>query len=291
MPAVTAVLSGGGVKATAHLGVLRALGEAGLAPSRYVGTSMGAVVAAALAAGLSPEEVLARAGTVRRRDVARLSGPALMRGLFAVALLQPEPLQRTIARLVPAEEFSELNTPLTVTAADLDTGELVCFGAGGESAPLLSVLYASCALPMWYPPAQVNGRRLADGGLRGVVPLAAATRFNSDVVVAVDAGPGFDAAPATGRMAAPPLLRIHTDATNVLMSANSELELALWRASPDRPPLLYIRPQVERGATFAVSNLLKYEEAGYLAARRALQAWAGSPGAFPAEVGRVSSGQ
>jgi NTE family protein len=271
MRRVTALLSGGGVKAAAHLGAVRALREAGLAPTRYVGTSMGAVMGAALAAGLGPDEVIERMRGIRRRDVARLSAASVMQGVFATALLQAEPLQRTLARVLPVTRFDDLVLPLTVTAVDLDTGEQVCFGHGGEDAPLLDALYASCALPLWYPPLEIGGRRLADGGLRGVLPLRVAARFETDLVAAVDAGPGFDALPATGRLAPPALFRLHNESTNVLMSAHTELELELWRATEGRPELLYIRPTVEHGATFALDHFERYEEAGRVAAEAVLE--------------------
>ena len=118
---ITAVLSGGGVKAAAHLGAIRALRDAGLAPTRYVATSMGAVFAALLAEGLTPEAVLARVRGVRRRDVARLRAAPLVQGLWTSSLMSPEPLQRTIGGLLTATTFAELALPLTVTAADLDS--------------------------------------------------------------------------------------------------------------------------------------------------------------------------
>ena len=267
---VTVVLSGGGVKAAAHLGAVRALTEAGLHPTRYVGTSMGAVMAAALAAGETPEEILERARGIRRRDVARLSAAALMQGVFATALLHDEPLRQTIARLVPLERFDQMVVPLTVTAADLDTGEEVRFGTGGEEAPLMEALYASCALPLWYPPAELNGHRLADGGLRGPLPLSAAATFEADLVIAVDAGPGFDALPSTGRMAPPAFLKAHLDALGVMMAFATEMELDLWRLSPARPRLVYVRPAVERGATFAVGQFAHYETEGYQTTREVL---------------------
>ena len=267
---VTVVLSGGGVKAAAHLGAVRALTEAGLHPTRYVGTSMGAVMAAALAAGATPEAILERARGIRRRDVARLSAVALVQGVFAPALLHDEPLRQTIARLVPLERFDQMAVPLTVTAADLDTGEEVRFGIGGEEAPLMEALYASCALPLWYPPAQLNGHRLADGGLRGPLPLSTAAAFEADLVIAVDAGPGFDALPSTGRMAPPAFLKAHLDALGVMMAFATEMELDLWRLSPARPRLVYVRPAVERGATFAVGQFAHYETEGYQTTREVL---------------------
>lgn len=267
---VTAVLSGGGVKAAAHLGAVRALREAGLTPTRYVATSMGAVIGALLARPLSPEEVFERVRGIRRHDVARLRPAGIVQGLFATALLHAEPLQRTIASLVGPTAFGDLALPLTVTAADLDSSEVAVFGAGGEDVPLHEALFASCALPPWYPPVLINGRRLADGGIRGVLPLTVAARFDADLVVAVDAGPGTDAAPATGRLAPPPFVRTFTDVMHVLMSANTELSVALWGAMTSRPPLLYVRPETERGATFAVSDFGRYEQAGYAAAVAAI---------------------
>jgi hypothetical protein len=54
------------------------------------------------------------------------------------------------------------------------------------------------------------------------------------------------------------------------MSANTELEVALWRATSGRPPLIYVRPETARGATFAIAELGRYEQAGYEATRRLL---------------------
>ncbi|HEX9164747.1 MAG TPA: hypothetical protein VF862_02475, partial [Gemmatimonadales bacterium] len=115
--------------------------------------------------------------------------------------------------------------------------------------------------------------RLVDGGFRGVLPLAAAARFDTDLVVAVDAGPGLDSVPTEGRMAPPALIRTHNDAVGVLMSLNTELELANWRLTPGRAPLIYVRPTVAKGATFAVQDMARYEEAGYQAAVSALAEW------------------
>ena len=273
-PRVVALLSGGGAKAAAHVGAMRALAAAGLSPSHIVGTSMGAAIGACAAAGLEPDEILDRVTLVGSMGVAR-SRWAPWAGLWLRSLLRGEPLRAAIAALVPARSFDELRIPLTVTAADLDTGELVLFGVGGRSVPLVDALWASCALPVFYPPVVLDGRRLADGGLRGVVPFAAAEHVAADLVVAVDVGPGFDeaAAPVVARY--PPLIGLHNDTTGVLMAALTEAELARWRTEPGRPELVYVRPRVERNATFRVDRARVYAEEGARATAAALASRAG----------------
>ena len=266
------VLSGGGAKTAAHLGAYRALREAGFEPAWYVGTSMGAVIAAGLASGVGNDELLERMVDVGARGIAR-DPLAPVAGLYLRSLLKPAPLRAAIEALVPGREFSDLGLPLTVTAVDLDSGELVLFGAGAQTAPLLDVLCASCALPLYYPPVVINGRRFGDGGLRCVLPLEPAAELEVDLVLAVDVGPRFDL-PVTGEAArVPPLVRAHDDAMGILMAANTEIQLALWRSDPGRRPLVYVRPQTERHATFRVDRVREYAHEGRRATREALERW------------------
>lgn len=266
------VLSGGGAKAAAHLGAVRALHASGLTPTRYVGTSMGAVIATGLAAGLSPDEIAKRLLSVRQRDFFSIDRTALLKGVWARALLKPEALRRTLESLLPVATFGELRVPLSITATDLDTGEELTFGAGGIEAPLLDALCASCALPLFFPPFLLNGRRCADGGLREVVPLAVAAQFPADLVVAVDVGSGFDMAPTGAVPELPALLKLQTDAQRVLMASNTALAKALWLATPGRPPLLWIRPRVRLGDTFAADQVTWYLAEGERAATAELRA-------------------
>ena len=274
---VTLVLSGGGAKTAAHLGAARAIEEVGLVPLRYVATSMGAVVAAALAGGAEREALLGRLSDAGRAGVVR-DPLALVRGLFARSLLRPAPFRRAIEQLVPARRFAELSVPITVSVVDLDTGELLLFGEGGADAPLVDVLCASCALPVYFPAERLAGRRCGDGGLRGPLPLDVAARLARETVVAVDVGPGFDGAHGLLRSAqddsgtAPPVVRAHDDAVRALMAGATAAQLALWRADAGRPPLVYVRPRVERSATFRVDRVRQYADDGYRATRDALAA-------------------
>jgi NTE family protein len=267
---VTAVLGGGGAKAAAHIGALRALEEAGLRPGRYVGTSMGGVIAAGAASGASAEELSRRFRAVRAVQVARPRVFAPLAGLWLPSLLRPEPLRNTLGRLVPERRFADLLVPLTVTAVDLDSRELVLLGAGGLDLPLLDALAATTALPVYYPPVEVGGRRLADGGLRAVLALDAAAGFGADLVVAVDVGPGVNEPAPKQRTRAPALLLAHDASEGALMAQQALDAVARWRATPGRCRLVHVRPPLPRRATFAVELFAEFETAGYEATRGAL---------------------
>lgn len=266
---VAVVLSGGGAKTAAHVGALKALEEWQLAPSRYVGTSMGAVVAACFASALGYDEILKRVVGITRRDVAVPAAGALL-GPFGRTVLRAAPLVQTIGRLVPARTFEELTCPLTVSATDAESGDLVLFGAGGRSdVSLHQALYASCALPMYYPPAVIDGRSYMDGGIRAVLPLGIAAAEHPDLVYAVYAGPSL-----RQRTPVPPdrlrVLGAHDNAVRILMAAQADAEVEAW---DDRVPLVLVRPVLDARATFAVDNATRYVEEGYRAAVEALERW------------------
>jgi NTE family protein len=287
---VVLVLSGGGAKALAHAGAFRALEQADLIPSHIVATSMGAVVGAALGAGVPFDQVRRRAMGVRRKDVAPFDPLVLLMGLFARSLFPASALRTAIARIAPQTRFEYLRIPLTVTATDLDSGELLLLGGPpsqrrGPDIELADALYASCALPLYFPPFETDGRRLGDGGLRAVLPLDPARELepHADLFVAVNVGPGFDerggpvtngdqlqppppGAPVPARI--PRVVRTHGEAMRIMMAEQAERALADW--PKDGPRLIYVRAVAEREATFAVDRVQEYVEMGYQATKKAL---------------------
>ena len=282
---VVAVLGGGGAKCIAHPGAWKALQEVGAEIVHVIGTSMGAVVGAALAGGRSPESVLHTAASLLAKDVAAVDWLSLARGMFATSLLKPEALRRTIARFVSERSFAALKLPLTVTVTDLDTGDLALFGAPvaeagpirhlGDQVPLVDALYASCALPLYFDPMLLSDRRLADGGLRAVLPIDFAMSVAADLVVAIDVGPGFDETPAPGtRSLAPPLIRAHGVAIRIMMAAQTERAISRWPAGA--PRLIVVRAVAEREATFALGQSKRYFDAGYETTKEALRATFGA---------------
>ena len=265
---VVCVMSGGGAKAAAHAGAMRALEEWDLEPRHFVGTSMGAVVGATFAAGLHYDDVLKRMMLISRRDVAQFSRTLLL-GPFAESFLKAEPLKRTIDALVPVQQFDKMKKPLTVTAVDVRNGRLTLFGEGGtERVSVVEALYASCALPLYYPPARIGDRDYVDGGLRAVLPLDVAAMFEPDLIVAVAVGPSLYAPPPEHSGRIPPMLQAHNDALRILMAAQTERTIERFRQGPT--PLVLVRPSLEQQATFAVGSVVRYIEEGYRAATRAL---------------------
>ena len=267
MSGAVLVLSGGGAKAAAHCGAVRALRERGIEPTRYVGTSLGAVVAAAFASGAEPDAVV-RALMNEAPAGIRPHPLAAVMGIHLEGLVRARPFRDAIARIITARSFAELKVPLTVTAVDVDTLQLVIFGHGGIDAPLLDVLVASCALPPYFPAESLGGRMLRDGGLMGHVPLAAVGETDGLPVIAVDVGPGFDNGREPKPPGGPPLVRAVDESIGILMAQVAEDQVARWRH--ERGPILYVRPRVERNATFNAGRARVYADEGYLAMREAL---------------------
>jgi len=269
------VLSGGGMKAMAQVGVYRALGELGVRPVEIVATSAGALVGALIASGLSYEAIVPRVFGIGRRELralARLS--VLVHGLSSPSVLKPQPLRALVTRLLPVQDFEALRIPLRLTAVDVDSGELVVFGAAGNSeCPLVDAVLASLALPLYLPPVTIAGRRYMDGGLLQVLPLEVAERIPADLVVAVDVGPVRQAPPPSVPRG-PALLAAHDRAMAVAMADQRSRAVEAWRRDARRAPLVLIEPAVDPYGTFAFDRTADFIEAGYRAAHRALGAMA-----------------
>ena len=171
-PRTAFVLSGGGNQGVAQVGMLRGLIERGIVPDVVIGTSAGALNGAALC--YAPNLT----GVARLANVwASLTTAAVFRGgkisrawnvvRRETNLFSSEGLMRVIDDATPARSFADLQVPLRVIAADLDTGEEVVIVRG----PLKPALLASTCLPGIFPVIEHAGRRLVDGGVVNSVPL------------------------------------------------------------------------------------------------------------------------
>jgi len=167
------VLSGGGARGFAHIGVLKVLEREGVHFDVIAGTSMGAILGAFYANGRRADDLYQLADTTSWRDVVDLS---LQTGLF-----KGDRLEAFLAEHLPAT-FEELALPLAVTTTDIETGEGVVHMEGD----LVRAVRASSSFPGAFEPIQFEGRTLADGGIVNNLPVAAATLLGATRSIASD---------------------------------------------------------------------------------------------------------
>jgi NTE family protein len=174
------VLCGGAAHGAIEVGLYRALVELGIEFDFIVGTSIGAVNGALIAAGLSPAELAERWRHIRTSDVLDFRRGWLRLLRNAPALCDGWRTEQFIRRLLPFHTFMHLPRRLAIVATDLMTGEAVVL----ERGDLVEAVLASIALPGLLPPRRYRGRWLIDGGLAANLPVRVAYEMGARRVVA-----------------------------------------------------------------------------------------------------------
>ena len=279
-PRVALVLGGGGLKGFAHIGVLRALEERGIRPALIAGTSIGALIGAAYVRGLSIDAMEQRALSLRKPDLFRINHMGMvMRRMLSPALYLEEPLQGIVDRLSPEGTFRDLALPMLVNTVDLERGTQVTWGLPGlQDVRVADAVYASCALPGFFPPRVIQGRTCVDGGVMDNVPALIASR-NVDAVIAVDVGStSFTAA---RRIRQKGFAAIFMRSAQLMMRSLQQMQLATWSG----PPLLLVRPPVWKFNWFSFAHTRAMIDAGYSSACEVLdnvgESLYSSGGVFP----------
>ena len=261
---IALVLGGGGLKGFAHIGVFRALEELGIDPTVVAGTSIGALIGAAYARGMTVSEMTDRARALKRRDLFRLNRMGmLLERQHSPAIYLEEPL-RTIAKSIATEKrFDQLKRTLLVNTVDITRGSQIVWGLPGlRDVSVADAVYASCALPGFYPPGMIGGRLCVDGGVLDNLPVSIAGR-GMDAVIAVDTG-SSDLEPEND-IATAGFASIYVRAATTMMHALQLAPFATWT----RPPMILIRPKVNHIGWFSFSHTDELLEAGYVAAMEA----------------------
>ena len=171
------VLSGGGARGLAHVGVLRALEENGIFPDVVAGSSMGAIIGALYASGRSFEEMMDLIGQVRSYKIIRVGLP--LGGITDLTYLK-----NMIKENIPQDTFESLKKPLYVCVSNLNTGNYEFFNAG----KLSSAIIASAAIPLIFKPVKINDQSYIDGGVLNNLPVEA-IRDVCDIVIGVNVNP------------------------------------------------------------------------------------------------------
>jgi len=264
-PRIALVLGGGGMKGFAHIGVLKALQEAGITPALYAGTSIGAMVAAAAVSGMTPDELARRAEQLKRKDLFRINHMGmLMDRMKSRSIYLEGPLRDLCSSVVPEGTFQDLPARLLVNTVDIERGTQVVWGLPGmRDVSVQDAVYASCALPGFFPPGIVGDRVCIDGGVIDNMPAGVAS-LDMDMVIGVDVG-SSDLARMPG-IAQLGFAALYMRSAMTMMHKLQQTPLSQWGA----PPLLLIRPKVGRD-WLSFAHGARHIREGYRAASKALE--------------------
>jgi NTE family protein len=277
----TLVLGGGGMKGLAHIGVLQALLERSLRPTRIIGSSVGALVGAAWAGGMGLARLREIALSLKRKDVFAVAHADMaFKRMRSPALFRREPLEDLIRRLVGDLTFPQLDPPVVVNTVDLNSGMQVFWGLPGlDDIRVADAVFASCALPGYLPPHEISGRFYVDGAVVANLPFQAARALGDELILAVDvsASDAFRADTQEEGFAG-----VFARATEIGLQALLEMRLRTWTT----PPIYYVHPRVEHVSLFSFDHLREVVEEGYRSTIAALDhpdEWPapGDEGVFP----------
>ncbi|MES2523571.1 MAG: patatin-like phospholipase family protein [Gemmatimonadota bacterium] len=265
-PRIGVVFGGGALKGLAHVGALRALKEAGIQPRLYAGTSIGAMIAAAAASGMSPEQLAERASRFRRKDLFRINHLGmLMDRMLSRSIYLEAPLRSLCEELIGEGTFEDLVTPLLVTAVDIERGIPMVFGRPGmRDVSVRDAVYASCALPGFFPPGRVGGLTCVDGGTTDNLPVAIAS-MGVDALIAVDVG--IADIPVASNVATQGFASIFMRAATLMMHEQQQMALERWTS----PPMLLVRPKVSHIQWLSFSHNEELLRVGYESTKEALR--------------------
>jgi NTE family protein len=283
-PRIGLVLSGGGARGAAHVGVLKVLEQLHVPIDAIAGTSMGAVVGGLYASGLSArdiEKIMTSLNwqaafhdrppredlTLRRKQEDEnflVKFPLGVRGhriVLPKGLIEGQGLSQMLRRLtLPVARitnFDELPTQFRAVATDLESGEPVVIASGD----LTSAMRASMSAPGIFAPVERQGRILVDGGIADNVPVDVAREMGVDLLIVVDVG-----SPLQQRSKLTDVTAISNQMLAILLRRNAEQQLATLK-----PGDILIAPALGDASSFDFGAVARYIGVGEAAARTAAE--------------------
>ncbi len=267
---VALALGGGGARGHAHIGVLRVLEAEGYRIRAVAGTSAGGLVAVFYAAGFTPDEIEKLFSEVDQEALyghTPQSPPSLLGLAGAEKWLRQQLGERT---------FADLHLPCAVTAVDMLQRREVTLDRGD----VVNALLATIAVPGIFPPREIDGMRLVDGGVLNPVPVNVARKLAPGVpVIAVVLTPPLEApiSSALPGLRLPPLLAEPIRRLRVTQAMSIFLEsveigsraLTQWRLEVEKPEVI-IRPATEHISLLDKVNVSEVARLGEEATRQAL---------------------
>ncbi len=263
-PTVAFVATGGATRGIAHLGVLRACEELGVAPDIFVGTSTGALVAATYGQGMPLDLLLDgyRLPWKRRHQGPKFhlstfigAPPArdwldpgyLLSGIFSL-----DGFERYLREVLPENDFTRVNKRILITAVDIDRSERVVFGRGhDDKTPISRAVAAACAVPLLFRPYPIEGRFLIDGEIARTLSADLAIEAGADIVIISNVyRPKQPPAPERSLARRGPVEVFH-QTLNILLSEKERRGVDLYARSNPRTTLIDVAPEL---GTFSYLN-------------------------------------
>lgn len=239
------VLGAGGSRGVAHVGLLKALDDAGIKPDYICGSSMGAVVGGCYAAGLKPSLMADVLLKLKPKDLMDISVNPIKNS----ALLRSKKIRKRLSEYLGDKTFKELDIPFSTVAVDLLTGGTKVFS--GEEKVLDGVV-ASASIPAVFKPVKNQNQELVDGGVKFRLPVEQVRDMGAEVVVAVD---------VLGELRP---IKEKKGIISVLLRMIDiyDSQITEFRLKEDAPNLL-IRPNLGDMSQYKFKDLEKAYEAGY----------------------------
>lgn len=204
---VALVLSGGGARGIAHIGVIEELEQRGFEISSIAGTSMGALVGGIYASG--GLEIFADwLTTLNKFTVFSLMDFTLSKN----GIVKGNRVLNEIKQMVPDKNIEECNIPFSAVAADIITRKEVVF----ETGSLYNAIRASISIPSLFKPYKINGMTLIDGGVVNQLPLDRVKRTSGDIMVAVNVGANIPSNPVPKPKPLDPPTKLNEYEQNIL---------------------------------------------------------------------------
>jgi NTE family protein len=269
LPRVGVALGGGFARGLAHIGVLKVLEEENIPVDFVAGTSVGSVIGAAYAGGISAKELEEIAAIVRFKDFSRWTFSRF--GLFS-----NDKMAVFLRKVLRAKTFEELRIPLAIAATDVITGEAVVYTTGD----LIDTVRASCAYPGMFKPVRVGNRLLVDGLLAHSVPAMPLRDLGAERVISVY---------LAAHWVKPGGPRHVFDVIGQCFSIAQERMCGPWQAATD----VLLQPEIGEFAYddfVRAPDLIRAGEAAARAAMPQIRAWfpAPAPAAVPGPVAETN---
>ena len=259
-------LSGGGARGLAHIGVLSVLEEAGIAVDCLAGTSMGGVIAAAYAAGMTPAQL--------HEEALRMSNPRHLLPLLDLSLarrglLKGDKVHEYVARFLGERTFADLRLPVTLVAVDLNAACEVHLTQGRVA----DAVRATIAVPGIFQPVMREGQLLVDGGVLNNLPADVVREMGAQTVIAVDVLTGGAGQTASACQNGGTLPGGLSNTVNLCFRSLMVMMVEIQRhRMQDARPQVFLEPDipVEIGALTGFTRAAEIVAAGEQAAREAL---------------------